>query len=309
MKKISAVIPVYNSEPCLDELCRRLSESLKKTAEDFEIILVDDNSRDHSWDKIETLFLANPKIRGIRLTRNCGQHNALLCGIRQARHAIIITLDDDLQNPPEEIEKLLAKMDQGFDVVYGTPEIPQHSFWRNQTSVVTKIVLQKSMEAETARHISSFRAFRTEIRNAFACYSGSFVNIDVLLTWGASKFSSVFVRHNPRTSGASQYTLGKLMVHSLNMITGFSTLPLQLASFLGFALTFFGCLIFIYVMARWLIQGSVVPGFPFLASIIAIFSGAQLFALGIIGEYLARIYFLAMKKPSYVIGANLAQEK
>ena len=157
------------------------------------------------------------------------------------------------------------------------------------------------MGVDTARHVSALRVFRTQVRDAFASYAGPFVSIDVLLTWGTTRFSAVTVRHDPRTIGVSNYTLRKLITHALNMMTGFSVLPLQLASLMGFGLAAFSVVVLIWVLGRYLIEGTPLPGFPFLASIIGIFSGAQLLALGIIGEYLARMHFRVMDKPSYVV--------
>ena len=161
-----------------------------------------------------------------------------------------MTLDDDLQNPPEEIAKLLAVLDNGADVVYGTPENEQHGFLRDQSSRITKLALQSAMGAETARNVSAFRVFRTRIRDAFATYRGPFVSIDVLLTWGTTRFSHVTVRHEPRRVGASNYTFRKLVTHAFNMMTGFSTLPLQIASLIGFLFTLFGFAILVYVLGQ-----------------------------------------------------------
>jgi undecaprenyl-phosphate 4-deoxy-4-formamido-L-arabinose transferase len=210
-------------------------------------------------------------------------------------------MDDDLQNPPEEIAKLLSKLDEGFDVVYGTPERQQHGLLRGLASTITKRVLQNAMGADTARNISAFRAFRTRLRSAFADYGSPYVNLDVLLTWSTTRFTAVKVRHDPRAAGVSNYTLTRLLLHALNMMTGFSTWPLRLASLAGFAFTLFGIAVLIYVVGRYLVQGTPVQGFPFLASIIAIFSGAQLFALGVIGEYLARIHLRGMERPTYAV--------
>lgn len=298
---ISVVVPVYRSQGTLQTLCERLLPVLERSCAGFEIIFVEDGGGDNSWAAICALVDQDTRVRGIRMSRNYGQHNALLCGIRAASHELIVTLDDDLQNPPEEIPKLLARLDEGFDVVYGKPNVERHGFLRDQASRITKLALQGAMGAETARHISAFRAFRTRLRDAFASYRSPFVSIDVLLTWGSTRFSFVEVRHDQRTVGDSNYTVRKLMVHALNMMTGFSTLPLQMASMVGFAFTLFGLLILGYVIAGFLIHGAAVPGFAFLASIVAIFSGAQLFALGIIGEYLARMHFRSMERPAYVV--------
>jgi len=299
--RLSIVIPVYRSGEILPELCRRLESVLENIAGKYELILVNDDSPDQSWDVICRLGRQYGWVRPIDLMRNFGQHNALLCGIRAARYDVIVTMDDDLQHPPEEIPKLIAVLSQGYDVVYGTPEHEAHGLFRNLASVISKIALQNAMGAEIAGRVSAFRVFRTEVASAFGDYAGSFVSIDVLLTWGTSHFAASVVHHEPRKQGTSGYTFRKLITHAINMMTGFTTLPLQFASLMGFGFTLFGILVLGYVLLRYFLRGSPVPGFPFLASIIAIFSGAQLFALGIIGEYLARMHFRTMQKPPYVV--------
>jgi glycosyltransferase involved in cell wall biosynthesis len=296
----STVVPVYNTAETLSLLVDRLGNVLPGISESYEVILVDDSSMDNSWALIEQLAEKYPWVVGIQLMRNYGQHNALLCGIRQARYDVIVTLDDDLQNPPEEIPFLLAELDKGFDVVYGVPQKEQHGLWRDLASRVTKLVLQTTMGVRMAREVSAFRAFRTELRKGFEQYTAPLVMIDVLLSWGTSRFSAVTVRHEPRANGGSNYTFRKLVTHALNMVTGFSTLPLRFASLLGFLFTLFGAGVLVYVVGRYFLQGSI-PGFPFLASIITIFSGVQLLTLGIFGEYMARLYDRVMGRPTYVI--------
>jgi glycosyltransferase involved in cell wall biosynthesis len=307
---LSIVIPAYNSSEILPELVDRIEQAFSKSDPPvgaYEVIFVNDGSRDRTWDVISGLADVHPNVRGINLMRNYGQHNALLCGIRHARHEIIVTMDDDLQHPPEEVSKLLRKLDEGYDVVYGTPQKEQHGLWRDLASQVTKIALQSSMGVETARNVSAFRAFRTQLRDAFVNYQSPFVSIDVLLIWGTTRFASVPARHDPRRSGVSNYTFRKLLTHAFNMMTGFSTMPLQLASMIGFVFTLFGIGVLIYVIARYILEGGSVPGFPFLASVIALFAGAQLFALGIIGEYLARMHFRTMERPTYAVRSRTPQ--
>jgi undecaprenyl-phosphate 4-deoxy-4-formamido-L-arabinose transferase len=301
LSKISVVVPVYNSAAVLPRLVKELEAVLAKCSAGFELILVNDASPDQSWKAISDLAIEHVWVHGINLMRNVGQHNALLCGIRAAKYEIIATIDDDLQNPPDQIPLLLKKLEEGFDVVYGTPEEERHGLLRDLASKITKLVLQNAMGAEIARNISAFRVFRTPVREAFHDYRGPFVSIDVLLTWGTTRFGALRVRHEPRREGASGYTLKKLILHALNMMTGFSVLPLQIASLVGFGFTILGLLALAFVVGRFLIQGSAVPGFPFLASLIAVFSGAQLFALGIIGEYLARVHFRIMDRPPYTV--------
>ena len=301
---VSIVVPVYNAERTLCELVERIDGALSTLDPQWQLIFVDDGSRDGSTNVIRELASRDQRIRGIQLMRNYGQHNALLAGIRAAEGDVIVTLDDDLQNPPEEIPKLLATLDDGYDVVYGTPLHEQHGLWRDMASRMTKLALQSAMGADTARRVSAFRAFRRDVRSAFADYQSAFVSIDVLLTWGTSRFGSIAVRHDERSVGRSNYTFRKLVRHSLNMMTGFSVLPLQVASLLGFGFTLFGLVVLAYVIGRYIVDGGSVAGFPFLASIIALFSGAQLFALGIIGEYLARMHFRTMGRPPYAVRSD-----
>lgn len=298
---ISFVIPVYRSAESLPELRRRISEVFSNSNEDFEMIFVEDCGGDDSWSVIQQLATLDQRVRGFCMSRNYGQHNALLCGIREARGVTIVTLDDDLQHPPEEIPKLLAKLDEGFDVVYGPPELEQHGLMRNLASQITKLALESAMGAANARQVSALRVFRSRLRDAFSDYRSPTVNIDVLLTWATNNFSALRVQHDSRKYGESGYTTRKLFIHALNMMTGFSTRPLQLASLVGFIFAAFGVVILGYVLVSWLLQGSAVPGFAFLASVIAVFSGAQLMALGIIGEYLARMHMRTMERPAYLV--------
>ena len=301
MPSISAVVPVFNSEKTLQELYSRLTKSLITHCSDYEIIFINDASQDNSSNAIHSIAENDENVKCIDFNKNYGQHNALLCGIRQAKYEFIVTLDDDLQNPPEEIPILLEKLDQGYDVVYGYPKNEQHGLFRNLASMLTKMALKTTMGISVARHVSAFRVFRTELRDSFSDYKGSFISIDVLLSWGTNSFSAIPVNHEKRVKGKSNYTFRKLVRHAANMVTGFSVLPLQIASIIGFILAIFGLFVLLYVAGRFLLEGSPVPGFPFIASIIAIFSGAQLLAIGIIGEYLARIHFRTMNKPQYVI--------
>jgi undecaprenyl-phosphate 4-deoxy-4-formamido-L-arabinose transferase len=300
---VSVVVPVYNSQESLPLLIERLEPVIRPEQTGSEVILVDDGSVDQSWQVIERLAIAHPFVRGMRLMRNYGQHNALLSGIRAAHHDVVVTIDDDLQNPPEEIPKLLSRLDEGYDVVYGTPAREQHGLWRDVASRTTKLVLQKAMGAATAEKISAFRAFRTRLRESFEAYRGPYVSIDVMLTWGTTRFALVVVRHEPRMIGVSNYTLGRLVRHAVNMLTGFTAIPLRLASIVGFVFTGVGFLLLMFVIGRYLIEGTEVPGFAFLACTVTILSGAQLFVIGIIGEYLARMHFRLMDQPAYVVSS------
>ncbi len=306
MLTVSVVIPVYRAEQTLVDLYQQVSAAMSEITPTFEMIFVEDGGGDGSWPIIARLARTDQRVRGIRMSRNYGQHNALLCGIRAAKYDIILTMDDDLQHPVSEIRPMLAALTPEHDVVYGAPQEEQHGLLRDLASRLTKMALASSMGAETARNVSAFRVFRTRLRDGFQEYRSPSVSIDVLLTWTTTRFTAIKVRHEARTRGVSGYTPGKLIRHAFNLMTGFSTLPLQIASVVGFFFVLFGFSVLAYVLANYIIRGGAVPGFTFLASLIAIFSGAQLFALGIFGEYLARMHFRTMDRPPYLVGETAA---
>lgn len=298
---VSVVVPVYDSAATLEELCSRIADVLQLQNGDFEIILVNDGSRDSSWKVVSGLADRYPYVIGISLMRNYGQHNALLAGIRKAGKEVIVTLDDDLQNPPEEIPRLLQKLAEGYDVVYGKPSVRQHRLWRNVSSRILKIVLKMIMGAEIGSNSSSFRAFRSVLRRGFDNFSDARLSIDVLLSWVAAKTTFIFVEHHSRRDGRSGYGLGKLSLLAFDLLTGYSVLPLRIASSIGLTTALMGLLVFLFVVIRRLVEPNYVPGFAFIASEVALFAGLQLFAIGVIGEYVARLHFRTMGKPPYVI--------
>lgn len=298
---VSVVVPVYNSENTLAELVERLASALSLCGCRLEVILVNDGSQDRSWQRICELCDLHDYVRGIDLMRNYGQHNALLCGIWKARHEVIVTMDDDLQHPPEEVPKLLRRLAEGHDVVYGVPEERQDSLWRDMASRLIRLVLQGAVGVRHGGDVSAFRAFRCFVREAFADCREPFVALDVLLTWATTRFSVVRVHHERRRVGVSNYNLGMLVGHAFTVITSFSVRPLQLASLIGFLFTALGLVLLVFVLARYVILGRTVPGLPFLTALIAVFSGVQLFTLGIVGEYLARVHLRTMGRPSFVI--------
>jgi glycosyltransferase involved in cell wall biosynthesis len=299
-RSLSIVIPVYRSKATLPQLHARLVEALAAIGDPFEIILVEDCGGDGSWDVIKDLAAGDARVRGIRLSRNYGQHNAILCGIRHARYDVIVTMDDDLQHPPDQIGLLLAALGTDRDVVYGVPLTEQHGLLRDLASTLTKLALQSAVGAENARNVSAFRAFRTKLRIAFKDFQNPFVSIDVLLSWATNAFGAVKVRHEPRRAGVSNYTVGKLITHAFNLLTGFSAAPLRLVSIVGFLFTLLGLVVLARVLFVYVFYGSPVQGFVFLATIVITFSGVQLFTLGIFGEYLARIFSRTMDRPPYV---------
>jgi undecaprenyl-phosphate 4-deoxy-4-formamido-L-arabinose transferase len=295
---LSIVVPVYRGEELVEPLVKELTKALPSFAEKYEVLLVNDGSPDHSWDVIQRLAGEHTCVRGIRLMRNYGQHNATLCGVRTAQYEVVVTMDQDLQHRPEDIPLLLEKLEDGYDVVYGAPKKLPQGFIRNMLTASIKRVLSSAMNVPSVKNISAFRAFRTHLRDAFTNFQSPTLTLDVLLSWGTTRFVSVPV--NIEHAEHSNYSFGSLVRAALLILTGYSTRPLRLASWIGFVMTLFGLGVFLYVLTIYFTAGSL-PGFPFLASIIALFSGAQLFALGIFGEYLARMFDRSMDRPTYVI--------
>ena len=295
---VSIVVPTYRSPTTLAELVERTASLGLNT---YEIIIVDDGNSDATWEQIGLLSHAEKSVVGLRLGRNFGQHSALLAGVRKAKYSKIVTIDDDLQNPPEEIPKLLAKLDNGVDVVYGVSTQVRQNMWRRFTSRTAKAIFAKALGFESAISISSFRAFRTQLREGFSGELGPHVSLDALLTWSTSRFSTVEVEHHERRVGKSNYSLTKLVRFMLDTATSYSTRPLRLATTIGFITTLFGLLMLVWVIGNAVFVGDAVPGFPFLAASIAVFSGVQLVVLGILGEYLGKIHFRAMNKPTFSV--------
>jgi undecaprenyl-phosphate 4-deoxy-4-formamido-L-arabinose transferase len=297
---VSVVIPCFNCEGTIESLVEQLAQVLPRSAERYEAILVNDGSADGTWRLIRELSGRYPWIVGMNLMRNYGQHNATLAGARQARFAVTVTLDDDLQHPPAEMPKILAKLAEGHDLVYGVPQQMTQTLYRDVLSWLIRWAIAVASRQRMVQEISAYRAFRTSLRRAFADYRSPQVFFDIVLAWGTTKIDTTPVVHQRRTVGTSNYGLFHLINVALLMWTGYTTAPLRLASIVGFTFVTFGAGVLAYVVILYFMYGSL-PGCPFLASTIAIFGGVQLFTLGIIGEYLARMFNRSLDQPVYVI--------
>lgn len=298
---LSIIIPIYNSERTMPYVVEEAIQVALSTGRDFEILLVNDGSSDHSWDKIRSIAAKNNRVHGINLQRNYGQHNALLCGIRMARFDILITLDDDMQHPPREIPKLLKKLDESnADVVYGIPERLTHTHIRNFLSKATKRFLGCATGLQQIKDQSPFRVFRTELRDSFAGFRSPEILLDTLLSWGTSRFVSVPVSYEPRKEGQSNYTAQRLLSMAILLVTSYSTAPLRFASWIGIAITVFGILSLASALCIYFSKGSI-SAWLLLMDVVAIFNGVLMIALGVLGEYVARIYNRSVDQPPYVI--------
>jgi undecaprenyl-phosphate 4-deoxy-4-formamido-L-arabinose transferase len=305
---VSIVVPVFRSGEMLPLLVERLGAVLRDV--EHEILLVDDASDDGTWGVARDLATRDERIRALRLGRNVGQHNAQLAGIRAARMPVTVTIDDDLQHPPEEIPKLLERLAAGdVDLVYGTPTAVSQRGWRRLVSNAARRLLAGPLKAANAERMTSFRAFNTSLREGFASDVGPAVSMEALLAWSTSRFAYVDVQHDPRALGTSNYTLRSLARFALDTTLAYSARPLRIATALGFLTAGFGAVLLLFVVARYVLSGTPVTGFPFLASALAIFSGVQLLTLGIMGEYLARMHFRVMQKPTYFVAEVVGHDR
>jgi len=267
----------------------------------YEIVFVDDASPDDSWEVLRELQATHADhVVAIQLMRNFGQHNALMCGFRHARGHFVITMDDDLQNPPEEIPKLLhAIRAGGFDVVYGQYTEKMHGRWRNVGSLLVNAFYR--IVFRCAVRVTSYRIIRRDVLASILPYDLNFTFVDGLLAWNTQRIGSVPVKHLPRLKGRSHYSLGKLVTLALNLFTNFSLLPLQIVSAIGFLIAVAGFVLGLFYLVLFFAQRIEVPGYA--STIVAIFvlGGAQLLGLGIIGEYLGRLHLNVNRKPQYAV--------
>jgi len=303
---LSVVIPVYGSKDTLNELYRRIISVVGRIGLTYEIIFIDDGSPDDSWKILENLYQKDKHVKAVQLTQNYGQHNAIMCGFTIARGQMVITLDDDLQNPPEEIPKLIDKIREGYDVVYGEYKYKQHSLFRNFGSMLIQFLYKFIFKV--SGNLTSFRIIKKEIVDGLLEYKRNYTFIDGLLAWQTKNIGYVEVEHNIRASGKSGYNLKKLIQLSLNMMTNFSIFPLQLASIIGFLLSFLGLGMAAFFIIKKLFFGIPVTGFASIIVSITIFSGAQLVTIGLIGEYIGRIHLNLNNQPQYRIRRILGKE-
>lgn len=299
--ELSVVVPVYNSAGTLSSLLQRLTKTLAALTPSYEIILVDDASHDDSWAVIQALRDSyGAHLVAIQLMRNYGQHNTLMCGLGVARGEYVITMDDDLQNPPEEIPKLFAHIQQhSLDLVYGCPIHRNHAAWRNWGSSIVWHFYRTVFRCRVTP--TPFRIMRHQLTQSVMFYDLNFTYLDGLLAWCTSRVAGIEVEHHVRAQGQSSYSASKLMVLALNLYTNFSLIPLQMVSALGLLTAVSGFSVGLYYLFQFLASSIAVPGFASTIIAILILGGVQLLALGVMGEYLGRLHLNVNRKPQYVI--------
>jgi undecaprenyl-phosphate 4-deoxy-4-formamido-L-arabinose transferase len=301
---ISVIIPVYNESINLLELIQRTLAACRSLNQPFEILLVDDGSSDGSDLMISKAAKGNPgEVVGILLNRNYGQHSAILAGFEQAKGEIVITLDADLQNPPEEIPALVTKMQEGFDVVGTIRRNRQDTFFRRTASGIINKATAKATGVEMHDYGCMLRAYRKNIVQAMLqCHERS-TFIPVLANSFARRTAEIEVEHAARTGGDSKYSVWKLINLQFDLLTGMTTFPLRLLSLTGTAIAFLGFAFALLLIILRLIFGEAWAGDGVftLFAILFIFIGAQFIGMGLLGEYIGRIYQDVRARPRYFI--------
>ena len=301
--KLSIIIPVYNSENILKELVNQITNEIQKinNVSDYEIILVNDKSVDGSWQIIEKICHENNYVAGIDLMKNVGQHNALIAGIKSSNFDYVITMDDDLQHSPKFIEKIILKLNEGYDVCYTKYVNNKYSFFKKLGSIandkIANIVLQKPKNI----YLSSFKGINKNVANEIKKFSGPYVYLDGIILDITRNIGTVDIDHEDRLDGKSNYNLNKLFSLWIKVFTNSSIYPLRIASMSGFIITLIATILALLIITNKLLNPEIQQGWTSIVVIILFFSGVQLLALGIIGEYLGRIFLNLNQKAQFTI--------
>ena len=305
MKKISFVIPCYRSENTIGHVVADIDATMQRQeladAYEYEIILVNDCSPDNTLGTIRKLCEEKPYIKGIAFARNFGQHAALMAGLRQSAGDYVVCLDDDGQTPASEVDKLLAKLEEGFDAVYAKYENKQHSGFRNMGSKVNELMTRVMLEKPKELYISSYFAVKRFIVEDMIRYENSYPYVIGLVLRATKNITNVLVNHREREEGTSGYTLKKLLGLWFNGFTAFSVKPLRIATCIGGTSAIIGFLYGLYTIIKKFVNPDVPMGFSSTMAVLVFFGGMIMLMLGLIGEYIGRIYISMNNSPQYVI--------
>jgi polyisoprenyl-phosphate glycosyltransferase len=306
MIDISIVIPVYNSESILEELNKQVEEALRGIR--YELILVNDKSRDKSWEKIIALTRVNSRIKGVSLKKNSGQDNAIMAGLGQAVGAYVVVMDDDLQHSPKDILKLYAQCQNGFDICYGLFREKQQTLWKNIGSKINDVLAVHFLKKPQGLYLSPFKIIRADLVNEIIRYKGSFPYLDGIVLSLTTNITQIDLIHYERYDGKGNYSLFKSVSVFLKHVTGYSLYPLRFVTFLGIVAASLSFLLGAYFIIDYLINDVHVEGWITLVLLIVFFNGLILMSLGLIGEYIGRIYLTITSGRQYVIDKVITHE-
>ena len=314
---LSFVVPCYRSENTIETVVNEIRTTVKNQNTeskdgrifDYEIVLVNDCSPDGVWSKIKQLACADKKIKGICLAKNFGQHNALMAGYAEATGDYVISLDDDGQTPADEVGKLVAEIENGAHVVYAKYAHKQHSWFRNFGSHINELMTRVMLGKPKELYISSYFATRRFVIEDVVRYENAYPYVIGLVLRTTKNIVNVEVTHREREIGTSGYTFGKLLNLWINGFTAFSVKPLRIATMMGAIFAIFGFLYTIYTVIKKFVNPAVPLGFSTLISAIMIIGGMLMLMLGMVGEYIGRIYVCMNRSPQYVIREVINEEE
>lgn len=301
----SVVVPVFDEEGNVEALASRIVAAMERIGQPFELLFVDDGSRDRTPQLLREVARRDARIRVVRFTRNYGQEAAVEALYLNARGRWLVQMDGDLQHPPEEIDKLVTKKDEGFDVVYGVREQRADSAFRVGASRLMQWTMRSLMEVQLPEDVSTFRLMSAPIARLVAALPERRKFFSALLVWSGARIGTVRVKHEARHAGATHYNFGKLLNHTFDLIVGFSSKPLRYIGTLGFVFALVGLALGIWVIARKVIWDYGIMGWPSLFAAVVILGGVQLIATSVIGEYIARIYVQAQSRPLYNVAERI----
>ncbi len=302
MRKISFVIPCYNSEKTIEDVVKEIETTIEKRGkDDYEIVLVNDCSKDNVWEKIKSISKQNAKVMGVCFAKNFGQHAALMAGYRKATGDIVVSLDDDGQTPADEVYSLIDKIEEGYDVVYASYAHKKHSFARNLGTKMNNFMCEVLLGKPKKLMITSFFAAKKYIVDEIVKYENSYTYVPGLVLRTTKSIGTVPVCHREREVGSSGYSFAKLVALWVNGFTAFSVTPLRISMVMGMGSAVIGFIYLIYVIVNKFINPSVPLGWSSTTAILLLLGGMILFVLGMIGEYLGRVYISLNNAPQYVV--------
>jgi glycosyltransferase involved in cell wall biosynthesis len=297
----SVVIPVYNSQNTIRSVCEALEALFRERQARYEIVLVDDGSKDQSWPELKTIRAANEQVKIIRLAKNFGQQNALLCGFAHARGDFVITMDDDLQHPPQELPKLMAAMEPDVDVVIGALAQKQDSHVKKLGSRMVRYLNRKIFGIPPEMKLSSFRILRGPIVRQMTRINTPYPYIAGMIFSLTDRVTNAIVDHQPRAYGRSNYSFRKLISLAFNLVINYSSIPLRLLCFFGMMVSLAAFLIGAFFLVKKLVVGSAIQGWTSMIVLLSFFNGILLAVLSVMGEYLVRILGEISNRPSFMI--------
>jgi len=303
---LSIVVPVYRSASILPNLVEQIHTEMEKEGlvDDFELLLVNDDSPDNSWHIIRSLAETRPYIRGIKLRRNFGQHNAVMAGLNHVRGDFIVLMDDDLQHPPHAIGDMLRALQEGFDVCYTKYLNRQHAAWKKLGSQFNDWVATQLLGKPKGLYLSSFKGLRREVVDEVIRYDGPYAYVDGLILDVTRSITSIEIEHGTRHEGEGNYNLKRSVELWMKMATSFSVLPLRLATYAGFGIAALSLLMILYVIAEKLLHPELPAGWTSLIATVLFIGGVQTLCIGMVGEYLGRTYLKLNHKPQFVVGST-----